>query len=181
VLVGALLVGDSVRHSLREQALQRIGKADAVLAGGERFFRATLADELGAAAAAPVLQLAGIATSRASERRANDVQVLGVDARFFELALEPTADRLGSAEVLLGERLALQLDAKAGDELLLRVPKPSARPGTYQRSVANPAPPAPSGGYIQSLSPGLHDCLSGRSTSTVGIRQPTTFSRRSKL
>ncbi len=46
VLTGALVVGDSVRLSLREQALLRIGRADLALSSGERLFRETLADEL---------------------------------------------------------------------------------------------------------------------------------------
>ena len=39
VLTGALLVGDSVRGSLREMALARIGKIDVALASGDRLFR----------------------------------------------------------------------------------------------------------------------------------------------
>ena len=45
VLTGALLVGDSMRGSLRSLALDRLGKIDEVLAPG-RFFREKLADEL---------------------------------------------------------------------------------------------------------------------------------------
>jgi hypothetical protein len=44
VLVGALAVGDSVRATLSEAAAARTGEVDAVLAGGDRFFRAELAD-----------------------------------------------------------------------------------------------------------------------------------------
>ena len=46
VLTGALLVGDSVRGSLRDMALARIGKIDVALASGDRLFRTALADEL---------------------------------------------------------------------------------------------------------------------------------------
>ena len=60
VLVGALVVGDSVRASLRAQALQRVGAFESVLACGDRFVTAALADkigvELGARAAAPQQQ-----------------------------------------------------------------------------------------------------------------------------
>jgi ABC-type lipoprotein release transport system permease subunit len=128
VLIGALAVGDSVRHSLRVQALQRIGKLDAALVSGERFVRSDLARELGAAdATGAALMLGGIASSSAADRRANAVQVLGVEASFFELALEPAAPP-APGQVLLNERLARQLAASVGDEILLRVPKPSAMP-----------------------------------------------------
>src|SRR5206468_7686455 len=39
VLIGALVVGDSVRGSLREMALARLGKVQIALAANDRFFR----------------------------------------------------------------------------------------------------------------------------------------------
>jgi putative ABC transport system permease protein len=45
VLTGALLVGDSVRGSLRDLTLQRLGRIDSALVTGH-MFRAALADEL---------------------------------------------------------------------------------------------------------------------------------------
>ena len=47
VLTGALLVGDSMRGSLRRLTLDRLGRIDEVLLA-DRFFRAKLADELAA-------------------------------------------------------------------------------------------------------------------------------------
>ena len=46
VLTGALLVGDSVKETLRRQAFARVGKVDGALQGGEQFFRADLAREV---------------------------------------------------------------------------------------------------------------------------------------
>src|SRR3989304_5980913 len=45
VLTGALLVGDSMRGSLRHLALDRLGRIDEALVA-DRFFRVQLADEL---------------------------------------------------------------------------------------------------------------------------------------
>src|SRR5882672_1965561 len=45
VLTGALLVGDSLRGSLRDQTLKRLGWVDQALVT-PRFFRAALADEV---------------------------------------------------------------------------------------------------------------------------------------
>ncbi len=45
-LVGALVVGDSVRGSLEEQALSRLGQTQVALASGDRFFRAQLAEQI---------------------------------------------------------------------------------------------------------------------------------------
>ncbi|MFN3649805.1 MAG: FtsX-like permease family protein [Armatimonadota bacterium] len=128
ILVGALAVGDSVRHSLTELALSRIGGVSQVLAGGDRFFRAVLADELSAelgATPAPVVLLRGTASGE-GERRAAQVQVAGVDERFWALA--PGGRAPAGAEpdsVVLNERLAWKLGAKVGSEVLLRVEKPS--------------------------------------------------------
>ena len=62
VLVGALVVGDSVRGSLRHMALARLGKTEFALNANDRFFRAALANEVASSLNAPataVLQLAG--------------------------------------------------------------------------------------------------------------------------
>ncbi len=129
VLVGALAVGDSVRLGLRRQALERIGRADAVLAGGERTFRAALADAFAGATVAPVLQFVGVAARPDGTRRAGGVQVLGVDGRFFELGLEPhDGARPGPDRALVNERLARQLGVEGGDTLIVRIPNPSAVP-----------------------------------------------------
>jgi len=48
-LAGALVVGDSVRASLRALVLNRLGKTDSVISSST-FFRDNLADELAAAA-----------------------------------------------------------------------------------------------------------------------------------
>ena len=45
VLAGALIVGDSVRGSLRDLVLQRLGRADLVIVSSD-FFRTQLADDL---------------------------------------------------------------------------------------------------------------------------------------
>src|SRR5260221_409817 len=45
VLTGAMMVGDSVRHSLRTLALQRLGPVDHALVA-TRFFDASLADRI---------------------------------------------------------------------------------------------------------------------------------------
>src|SRR2546427_4872484 len=46
VLIGALVVGDSVRGSLRDMALARLGRIQLALASNDRFFRAELAPAL---------------------------------------------------------------------------------------------------------------------------------------
>ncbi len=124
ILIGALLVGDSVRGSLRDMALARLGKVEAAMSTGDRLFRAALATNLNAA---PVLALPGTANSADGARRANKVHVLGVDENFWKLAPTPPAfTAIPANGVVLNQPLAEQLGAKPGDEVLLRVSKVSA-------------------------------------------------------
>lgn len=124
ILIGALLVGDSVRGSLRDMAMARLGKVEAAMATGDRLFRAELATNL---KAAPVLALPGTANSADGSRRANRVHVLGVDESFWKLAAKaPVFTAVPPDFVVLNQPLAEQLAAKPGDEVLLRVSKVSA-------------------------------------------------------
>jgi ABC-type antimicrobial peptide transport system permease subunit len=121
VLTGSLLVGDSVKATLKRQALDRVGKAEVATTGGDRFFRAALADELGGAA--PVLMLRGSVVRPDGASRVNQAQVLGVDARFWQMAPGAARD-LPKDEIALNARAAAQLGVQAGETLIVRVEKP---------------------------------------------------------
>lgn len=138
VLAGALLVGDSVRASLRGLFLRRLGRASVVVTSAN-FFREQLAADAradadfaraGFEAVVPLVLLEGALTREAGGGRAAGVQVYGVDERFWQFhgleAAEATAPRDG--EVLLSAALAEELRAAAGETLLLRVEKPSDIP-----------------------------------------------------
>src|SRR5438093_13599306 len=75
ILVGALLVGDSVRFSLERLALLRLGKTELAVASPTRFFRAALADDLAAApkafGVAAVLMLRGTVSAGDGKSRVN--------------------------------------------------------------------------------------------------------------
>jgi ABC-type antimicrobial peptide transport system permease subunit len=170
-LIGALLVGDSVRGSLRERALGRLRSIEFAMSTGDRFFRQSLAEgleskdlhkfvqsgpslvEMGEfnSVRTAALQLAGTAARQDGSARANQVDVLGVDIgnwvqvahlgvvhgigpdavsthSFFGNARSAqdaeTAWRSGET-VFLNESLARQLGASVGDEIILRIRKPS--------------------------------------------------------
>ena len=124
VLSGALLVGDSVRGSLRQLALGRLGRANAVLTS-PAFFREGLAADIAqtGGAAAPLITVTGIVTHEPSGRRASNVLVYGVDTRFW------TFHGLDIPEgVHVSEALARELGARPDDVLLARVQRPSQIP-----------------------------------------------------
>ncbi|HEY0079627.1 MAG TPA: ABC transporter permease [Pyrinomonadaceae bacterium] len=139
VLSGALLVGDSVRASLRALFLERVGRTGHVVSSNG-FFREQLAADLKAAEgfaasgfgeACPLVVLQGTLTHEDSGLRAMGVQVYGVDERFWKFhagAGAAAAESPRGFEALLSPSLAGELSTKAGDALLLRIEKPSAIP-----------------------------------------------------
>ena len=137
VLGGALLVGDSVRGSLRDIALQRIGSTDFIVASPE-FFTDRLAAlrtdpdfEKDFAAAAGLVVLPGLATNQETGRRAGRVIVYGVAPDFWEFHGRPPAtpdEALGDRDVFLSEPLAREIGAAAGSAVLLRIQRPADIP-----------------------------------------------------
>lgn len=129
ILTGALLVGDSVRESLRQFALARLGSIQFALDAGDRYFRAELAGEIGEEtklSTVALLREQGIAARADGTAQANRVQILGIGPDFWKMA--GVASPMGSPEpdtVLLNARLAEQLKVKTGDTLVFRLPKPS--------------------------------------------------------
>src|SRR5206468_2693233 len=126
VLAGALLVGDSVRASLRDMAVSRLGRAEQVI-GSAGFFRDALANDIrtsgSGVSTTPLIVANGFVTHEKSSRRASGVLVYGVDERFW--AFHGQRNRSG---VLLSPALTSELGAGLGDTILLRLQKPSAIP-----------------------------------------------------
>ena len=124
VLTGSLLVGDSLRGTLRSHAQARVGRVESALVGGETLFRSALAEAIGPKLA-PALLLRGSVAKPDGKARINQVQVLGVDSRFWELA--PAADRreLQPGDAVVNTALAARLGIALGESLIVRVEKPS--------------------------------------------------------
>jgi ABC-type lipoprotein release transport system permease subunit len=135
VLAGALLVGDSVRGSLRDLVVQRLGRADRlVVATG--FFRDALADDIRGDRVfdadyrdiAPLIVMQGVVADQATGRRASGVQVYGVDDRFWRF--HGIADVAGPAgrDAYVSRALAADIGAAPGTTAVVRIEKPSAIP-----------------------------------------------------
>jgi len=139
VLTGALSIGESVRASLRELLLNRLGNVDLVISA-TGYAREQLAKDLESSnqfsshfqSACPLIMLEGIVTHQENRRRAFGVQVYGVDERFWmfhgkNLENRFQDDRSGG----LSPSLSQELGVKPGDSVLLRVQKPSAIPAEF--------------------------------------------------
>ena len=135
VLAGALLVGDSVRGSLRDLVLQRLGRTDLIVVSAT-FFRGQLADAIRAHSSfdatfsqvAPVIVAQGFATGQQSGRRAGQVRVYGVDDRFWQFHGVTEIASLSDRDALISPALARDLDAQPGSSVLVRVQRPSEIP-----------------------------------------------------
>jgi ABC-type antimicrobial peptide transport system permease subunit len=124
VLGGALLVGQSVRSSLRDLVLGRLGNADFVISRNG-FFREDLASSFNPAC--PVIAMNGVVVHEPSGRRASRVQIYGVDERFWKFQNEP-GNPPRDRQILLSAALEQELGGRSGDAILIRVEKPSAIP-----------------------------------------------------
>lgn len=146
VLTGALLAGDSVRGSLVDLTLDRLGGIDSALVA-ERFFRERLADELtsrgaarhaptaeGGRGVAPLVALRSSAVAPESGRRAARIALYGVDRRFVRMhhggsLPELERDTAGIfPPLVINHSLATELEAGPGDELVLSFERPGEVP-----------------------------------------------------
>jgi ABC-type lipoprotein release transport system permease subunit len=136
VLTGALLVGDSLRGSLRALTLERLGRIDHALVS-ERFFGADLAELLDQhsgqghrAEHIAAIMLRGSTLVRDAQgqvvRRVGQVQVVGIEPRFWRLFAQDRPDLENT--LLINTRLAEELQLGAGDLLEVRLEKPQAVP-----------------------------------------------------
>ena len=144
IILGSLVTGDSMDHTLRRQALDRVGRADVALIGGDRLFRPELAVDLERAAqadggrevhAAGVFTTVASASSQRGAQRINQVQVLGVDEAISALTLSGEfpvellqADDSLPPQVVVNDILAQRLNITLGDEVILRPRGPSELP-----------------------------------------------------
>ena len=131
VIGGALIVGDSVRGSLRQMTLDRLGQIDFVVSG-PRFFREELADDLSSkfpgAAPAILMQAAIIAKSGDTSHRAGQVNIYGFGSSAWSLINTADVTPPKDGEVVLNTQVAQALHAKVGDEVTLWIELPSAVP-----------------------------------------------------
>lgn len=140
VLTGALLVGDSVRGSLRRLTLDRLGRIDEVLVT-DRFFAAELVARLKATpgfrqhfsdTTPAILFPRGTAEKQKVKRSGLAAQVLivGCGADFWELGdAQYRPGRMPKRdEIVLNAPLAEEIQARVGDEVVLRLPKSNQVP-----------------------------------------------------
>ena len=149
VLTGALVVGDSMRSSLKELALDRLGDIDEMVVA-DGFFRRLLATEISNTetfgnhydqAEAVILfpsSTAEIGDEFADQdshglRRASSVAAFGISDSFWQLGSDSlNAKTIEGRQVIINQALASMLNVdnntKSAEPLTLRIPKPGQLP-----------------------------------------------------
>ncbi len=143
VISGALIVGDSVRESLKAMSLERLGGVDLAL-HSPRFIQEELAHNLvenpafqmACKRVAPALIMDGAIVRESDDGsvtdRASGIRIYGVDDRFSDLS-DFDSDSLPTGDdLVLSDRVARQINAKVGDELTMWVEMPATIPRETQ-------------------------------------------------
>ena len=125
VLAGALIVGDSVRGSLRSLTTERLGTIQHVLLA-DHFFQPDLLDRQNTV---PAILLNGTAVAPQTQTRASKVNIFGVSESFFGFweghpvpNLNKTPNQPFNA-IVINEVLQNELNVQVGDALLVNVPQ----------------------------------------------------------
>lgn len=132
VIVGALLVGDSMRGSLRGLTIERLGNTEnAVFPGG--FFEVEGLTSKDLDPIALMMFENGIVEFRTENdaiRRAGSVQVIGCDNDFWRLDVSGMQEPplLNDDTVIVNQSMATELGVQVGDLLTLRLPVEQAVP-----------------------------------------------------
>ena len=135
VLTGALLVGDSVRGSLEELTLDRLGPTEYSLTANQ-FFRQSLAKEISEKVAIeplnsilPLISITGTAVQPSSKARRTNINIYGLpteSGQFWQTNLsEEITKRLKKSNqqifpsVVLNRSLQKELNVKLGETVVL--------------------------------------------------------------
>lgn len=154
VITGALLVGDSMRASLRALTVERLGRIESILAPGQFFPIDSVNVSDGASTTSPGLAVSVILLPGSSvetkinsqpslssdgetstrnlprTRHVGGVQIVAADESFWDLDVSDVRPEVmpGESSVVLNQSAADELDVRVGDEVTLRLPVEAAVP-----------------------------------------------------
>ncbi len=123
IITGSILTGSSVRKSLKNRNLERIGNTGLVISSGPRFFPSSLAGrisgETGTRAVA-ITELKGWATSFSTGKSALNCQITATGNDFFSFHNQGSNVKVSPGKAVINRKLADDLDLVAGDEIIVR-------------------------------------------------------------
>ena len=138
-LVGSLLVGDSVRGSLHDLAIERLGRVEYAVESPS-FFREQLAADLlaqpkakGAADfAVPAILATGAAKPADGGAVVNRVNIIGVPPEFSSIAVESFGPPPQDRRIVVNSTLAADLGISEGDAILLTLGREQDAPANTE-------------------------------------------------
>ncbi len=145
VITGSLLVGSSVKESLKKSSAERLGNTGILISSGIRYFTSDLPERLNDSSnlsCTGMLDLQGYCQSLTSQKGAFNVHINGINDDFFKFQGQDSFS-LKPGEVAINKKLSEYLDIVEGDELIIRFTEISDIPGD--------APFAPSEGLSKSV------------------------------
>ena len=141
VIVGALLVGDSMRGSLQHIALDRIGSIQRIILAPRWFDQSAMeraGEDAQDATLCGMLLIQSVVAEhqdRSEEslgkiptRRVTEMTLLGVDDFFWSLGKIKPAAKPGNQQIVLNRALANELGAKVGDRITFKVSRDAVVP-----------------------------------------------------
>ncbi|HUS79853.1 MAG TPA: ABC transporter permease, partial [Armatimonadota bacterium] len=120
VIVGSLIIGDSVTGSIARSALSRLGNIHYALTAPD-WFRADLADGLADPRPLPMILLSGAARNASTGAVVPKVAAIGVDPALWAMYSGARDPGLSGRDAAVNASLAGDLGLSVGDSLLLTV------------------------------------------------------------
>lgn len=123
IITGALIVGDSVKYSLKSLVSARLGNIDIAMPSGDRYVRFNLASDIRKQLninASSILASQGITINPDNKRRVNSTNIWGIDTTFWKVTGK-TPVKLKNNEAIVSQNTAKKLNVRLNDHLLIRI------------------------------------------------------------
>ena len=120
IITGAMIIGDTVRHTLAETARQRLGFVKSVAISESRSFSPDIPDRISDSQTAAINFTTSSAINPETMVRANNVQMIGIDDSLAKAAGIYKYEGLGRNEAVINTQLANQLNIQPGSDIILR-------------------------------------------------------------
>ncbi len=132
IITGALIIGDSLSHSLEKTVKMRLGKITHTITSGERLFTMELGTRFEQQSGLQIsagLVAEGMAATAGGRERLNRVQIIGIDNNFGQiLGSGPDFTPGGAGQVIISENMARRLDLQEGDFFQLSIKRTGVIP-----------------------------------------------------
>lgn len=125
ILTGSLLVGDSVKKTLKSNAFERIGKIHTALSCGDRFitddYVETLSQTFNDSTISGILKFPGTLSTPDKTKRSNSISINGVDSQFWKFFENQFVK---NDYIAINETLAKQKNLNIGDRVIIKYELP---------------------------------------------------------